>query len=95
MLFQACEAVSKKTFAPERDDFTAGVQTRGNFFVGQALGCIKDHPGSLNLKIRQRIFPARQRNSASSVEERAMANGLNLGIREHLINKMPPRCEQD
>jgi hypothetical protein len=56
MLFQACEAVSKKTFAPERDDFTAGVQTRGNFFVGQALGCIKDHPGSLNLKIRQRIF---------------------------------------
>jgi hypothetical protein len=56
VFFQPCEAVRKKALAPKRDDLTAGVQTRGNLIVGHALGCIENHLGTLDLKIRQRIF---------------------------------------
>jgi len=52
MLFQACEAVGKKAFAPKADHLTAGIQTRGDPVVGHTFGCIEDHLGSLNLKIR-------------------------------------------
>jgi hypothetical protein len=56
MLFQSCETVREEALAPERDHFTASVQTRGNLVVGHAFGCVEDHLGSLNLKIWQRIF---------------------------------------
>jgi hypothetical protein len=56
MLFQSCETIGKEAFAPKRDHFTASVQTRGNLVVGHAGGCVENHLGSLNLKIRQRIF---------------------------------------
>src|SRR5512142_2978559 len=56
MLFQSCETVGKEALAPERDHFTASVQTRGNLVVGHAVGGVENHLGSLNLKIRQRIF---------------------------------------
>jgi hypothetical protein len=56
MLFQTCETIGKAAFAPQRDDFTAGVQPLGDLVVAHAIGRVEDHPGSLNLKIRQRIF---------------------------------------
>jgi hypothetical protein len=52
MLFQTRETVGKEAFAPQRDDFTAGVQSLGNLVVGHAIGRMEDHPGPLNLKIR-------------------------------------------
>jgi hypothetical protein len=56
MFFQPWEAVRKKALAPKGDHFTAGIQTRGDFVVGHAFGCIENHLGALDLKIRQRIF---------------------------------------
>jgi hypothetical protein len=56
MFFQTGETVGKEAFAPQRNDFTASVQSLGNLVVGHAIGRMEDHPGSLNLKIRQRIF---------------------------------------
>jgi hypothetical protein len=52
VLFQPGEAVGEKALAPKRDHFTAGVQTRGDLVVGQTFGCVQDHPGPLDLKIR-------------------------------------------
>jgi hypothetical protein len=52
MLFQPGEAVGKKALAPKRDHLTAGIQTRGDLVVGHAFGCVQDHLGPLNLKIR-------------------------------------------
>jgi hypothetical protein len=56
MLFQPGKAIGKKALAPKRDHLTAGIQTRCDVVVGHAFGCVEDHLGSLNLKIRQRIF---------------------------------------
>jgi hypothetical protein len=56
VFFQPWEAVSKKALTPKRDHFTAGVQTRRDLVVGHAFGSMEDHLGTLNLKIRQRIF---------------------------------------
>jgi hypothetical protein len=52
MLFQSSEAVGIETLAPQTDDFTAGVQRCSYLVVGHAFGGMKDHLGSLNLKIR-------------------------------------------
>jgi hypothetical protein len=52
MLFQTRKTFDKEAFAPQRDDLTAGVQPLCNLVVGHAIGCMEDHPGSLNLKIR-------------------------------------------
>jgi hypothetical protein len=52
MLFQASETVGKEALPPEPDHFTTSVQTSGNFVVGHAFGCVQNHLGSLNLKIR-------------------------------------------
>src|SRR5450755_3480668 len=56
MFFQPCEAVGEETLAPKRDHLTASVQTGSDLVVGQAFGCVENHLGALNLKIRQRIF---------------------------------------
>jgi hypothetical protein len=56
MFFQPWEAVDKKTLAPKRDHLTAGVQTGGDLVVGHACGSMENHFGTLDLKIRQRIF---------------------------------------
>jgi hypothetical protein len=56
MFFQPWEAVGKKALAPKRDHLTAGVQTGGDLVVGHAFGCVENHFGTLDLKIRQRIF---------------------------------------
>ena len=56
LLFQACEPIGKEALAPKRDYFTASVQADGDLVVGLALGGVGDHFGSLDLKIRQRIF---------------------------------------
>jgi len=56
MFFQPWEAADKKALAPNRDHLTAGVQTGGDLVVGHAFGSIENHFGTLNLKIRQRIF---------------------------------------
>jgi hypothetical protein len=56
VFFQPCEAVGEKALAPERDHLTASVQARGDLVVGHALGCMENHLGTLDLKIRQRIF---------------------------------------
>jgi len=52
MLLQSSEAVGEKTLAPQRDHFTASAQRCSDLVVGHALGSVKDHLGSLNLKIR-------------------------------------------
>jgi hypothetical protein len=56
VLFQTCQTVGKEAFAPQRDYLTASVQSLGDLVVGHAIGRMEDHPGSLNLKMRQRIF---------------------------------------
>ena len=50
--FQPGEAVGKGALAPKRDHFTAGVEAVGDLVVGHALGSVKDHFGTLDLKIR-------------------------------------------
>jgi len=52
MFFQSCETVLEEALAPERNHFTASVQTLGNLIVGHAFGRVEDHLGSLHLKIR-------------------------------------------
>jgi hypothetical protein len=37
---------------PKRDHFTAGVEAVGDLVVGHAVGSVKDHFGTLDLKIR-------------------------------------------
>jgi hypothetical protein len=57
VFFQSWQAVSEKALAPKRDHFTASVQTRSDLVVGHAFGSVEDHLGTLNLIIRQSIFP--------------------------------------
>jgi hypothetical protein len=52
MLFQSGEAVGKEPLTPKRDHLTASIQACGDLVVGQSFGGVKDHLGSLNLKIR-------------------------------------------
>ena len=52
MLFQPGEPVGEKALAPKRNHFTAGVQAGRNLVVGEPLGGVEDHLGSLDLKIR-------------------------------------------
>jgi hypothetical protein len=52
MFFQTGKTVGKETLAPQADHLTARVQTSGDLIVGHTFGCVKDHLGSLNLKIR-------------------------------------------
>jgi hypothetical protein len=52
MLFQSCKAVGEKALAPKADHLTAGIETGGDLVVGQTFGSVKDHLGSLDLKIR-------------------------------------------
>jgi hypothetical protein len=56
MLFQSSEAVGEEALTPQADHFTAGAQRSSDVLVGHAFGSVEDHLGSLNLKIRQRIF---------------------------------------
>jgi hypothetical protein len=56
MFFQPWEAVGKKALAPKRNHLTASVQTGGDLVVGHTFGGVENHFGTLDLKIRQRIF---------------------------------------
>ena len=72
------EAVGKKALAPERDYFTASVQTRGDVVVGHAFGSVQNHLGTLDLKVRQRIFSCPPAQLGFLGRREAILNGLDL-----------------
>jgi hypothetical protein len=56
LFLQSHKTIQNEAFPPAADYLTASIQATGNLVVAHAIGRVEDHPGSLNLKIRQRIF---------------------------------------
>ena len=53
---QPAESFVKEALAPLADDLAAGIQTGGNFIVGDAFGGQENHLGAKDLKVWQRIL---------------------------------------
>src|SRR5256712_13639600 len=53
---QPAEPLGEKAFAPQADDFAAGVQALGNLVVGEAFGGQENHFGSGDGEKRVRDF---------------------------------------
>ena len=51
-LLETFHTLLEETFAPQADDLASGLETAGDFEVGEALGSEQDHLGPDNLKIR-------------------------------------------
>jgi hypothetical protein len=53
---QSSQAIGEEPLSLHGNDFTASVQSGGDSVVAHAFGGVKDHHGSPDLNIRQRIF---------------------------------------
>lgn len=55
-IFQARQTPLKESLSPHADDLPSGAEAFRNLIVGEALVSQKNHLGSDNHKVRQRIF---------------------------------------
>jgi hypothetical protein len=55
-LVQPGQPLFEEALSPHAHHFATGVKARGDLIIGQTLGGKKNHLGTEDLKIRQRIF---------------------------------------